>query len=299
MTPALQLAVVAVILSACQGGRDARPGDGGAAPARTDGGAAGARRVDGAPPVAPADAAAPLAPDPIFELGAIPAWQAVIDRAQYLARRGQRGVVYGLVGEAVPQAAVTGAGSGADAEPGLAFRWLVDDTEGAGALAIRASGLGRARPGARVALGGAWALDLTRRWYWKGEAMTELPAVPAPAPSDAPAPPGLVVGKGDPPAGARPVSQGKDDGVITFTVVGLARFPGDGWKIADELGDAPVAILTLPGERPSYGGHDLRQADERWTLRRGGRYWVRVGRFRRRSPDQPAQLAARGAPVQW
>src|SRR5829696_3680908 len=34
----------------------------------------------------------------IADLGAISAWQAVIDRAQYLARRGQHGVVYGTLG---------------------------------------------------------------------------------------------------------------------------------------------------------------------------------------------------------
>ena len=46
----------------------------------------------------------PDVPDPgrvIAELGAIPAWQAVVDRAQLLARRGQHGVVYGRVGPPV------------------------------------------------------------------------------------------------------------------------------------------------------------------------------------------------------
>lgn len=44
------------------------------------------------------------APDPgrvLDALGAIPAWQAVIDRADYLARRKQHGVVYGRLGDVV------------------------------------------------------------------------------------------------------------------------------------------------------------------------------------------------------
>src|SRR5438105_1487942 len=48
----------------------------------------------------------PEEPDPvdvgkaIAELGAIPAWQAVVDRAQYLERRGQHGVVFGTIAPA-------------------------------------------------------------------------------------------------------------------------------------------------------------------------------------------------------
>src|SRR5512142_2990040 len=37
----------------------------------------------------------------IADLGAIPAWQAVVDRANYLARRGQHGVVFGTIGAAI------------------------------------------------------------------------------------------------------------------------------------------------------------------------------------------------------
>src|SRR5687768_13481864 len=45
--------------------------------------------------------AAPLPTDPeraILQLGAVPAWEAVVQRDQYLARRGQHGVVYGRMG---------------------------------------------------------------------------------------------------------------------------------------------------------------------------------------------------------
>jgi hypothetical protein len=65
----------------------------------------------------------------INELGAIPAWQAVVDRAQLLGRRGQHGVVYGRVGPVVmvpappppSSAGVIGAtGSGSAAGTGAA-----------------------------------------------------------------------------------------------------------------------------------------------------------------------------------
>ena len=40
-------------------------------------------------------------------------------------------------------------------------------------------------------------------------------------------------------------------------------------------GSPTVAILTLPGERASYGGQDMRAADERWHLsKRGVRVFV-------------------------
>ena len=40
----------------------------------------------------------------ISELGAIPAWQAVVDRGQYLARRNLHGVVYGTLGAPIQMA---------------------------------------------------------------------------------------------------------------------------------------------------------------------------------------------------
>jgi len=98
----------------------------------------------------------------IIRLGAIPAWQAVIDRTRYLARRDQRGVVYGTIAASEPP-----------------YTWLVDDTEGNGALAIRAAlGMKGAKEGDRVALAGAWKLDDQRRWYWGVDQLTVLPAAP-------------------------------------------------------------------------------------------------------------------------
>ncbi len=71
---------------------------------------------------------------------------------------------------------------------------------------------------------------------------------------------------------------------------------GDGWQVADQLGSPTVAVMNLPGERASYGGHDLRAADERWQLRRGQTYTVRIGKLRKRT-DKPPLVNARTAPV--
>ena len=54
-----------------------------------------------------------------------------------------------------------------------------------------------------------------------------------------------------------------------------------------------------PGERPSYGGHDMRTADEKWKLKRGVDYWVRIGKIRRRDPDKLPTINARTPPVRW
>ena len=55
--------------------------------------------------------------------------------------------------------------------------------------------------------------------------------------------------------------------------------------------------MNLPGERPSYGGQDMRAPDERWQLRRGQTYWVRIGKLRKRGADKPPLVNARTAPV--
>jgi hypothetical protein len=226
------------------------------------------------------------APDPgkrIIELGAIPAWQAVVDRTQYLARRGQHGVVYGTIGSA--------------AEP---YVWLVDDTEGNGALGIKALLNGKAaKEGDRVALGGAWKLDDDRHWFWAVDTLSSLPAA---APSESrdprPAVPGHVIANGELPAGARTISLAKDGDAVYFTVIGAPPVvDGDGWQVADELGNPVAAVMTMPGERPTYGGQDMRAPDERWLLRRGQTYWVRAGRFHKHGPDKPATVTARTAPV--
>src|SRR5438046_3112956 len=98
----VKLAALALLVAACQGH------DSGAqqqAPSRKD--AAVAHSTDDADPTdapPPADEQEP-APDPgklIADLGAIPAWEAVVARGDYLQRRNQHGIVYGVLGDAIP-----------------------------------------------------------------------------------------------------------------------------------------------------------------------------------------------------
>ena len=227
----------------------------------------------------------------IAELGAVPAWQAVVDRTRYLARRGQHGVVFGTMSAAVPAAS--------DAAVASAYVWLVDDTDGNGALAIRVKpGAKPLAPGARVALGGGWALDEARSWYWTVDAVSPLPAAPASELKEPAAAPGHAIASGDLPSGARTISLAKDGDAVYFQLVGQPpAIDGDGWPVADELGNPTYALLNLPGERPSYGAQDLRAPDERWQLRRGQTYWVRIGHVRKRGVDKPALITARTAPI--
>jgi len=289
--------------------------------------------VAGGEPDARAKSDEPEVPDPgrvIAELGAIPAWQAVIDRAQLLGRRGQHGVVYGRVGPAllVPGRAPTPAGAGVP--PGAAptdaggvptdagvalggapggatdaglvkspYVWLVDDTEGNATLGIRIAVGDKAKEGDRIAAGGAWQLDAERRWFWKPDAVQPLPPAP---PSDLKEPPSPLpthaIATGDLPSGARTISVARDHDAVYFQIVGPSPVAdGDGWLVADQLGSPAVALMNLPGERPSYGGQDMRASDERWQLRRGQTYWVRIGKLRKRGADKPALVNARTAPV--
>jgi hypothetical protein len=301
----VKLAIAALVLVACQS-RDNEP----------------------AKPPPPKDARAKLEPpadasdepvrepepvdpgDAIADLGAISAWQAVIDRAQYLERRGQHGVAYGTLGAPImvlgptpPPAADAGAAKPIDA--GLVpsdYVWLVDDTEGNGSLAIRVK-LGKhgdkAKQGDRVALGGAWVLDDNRRWFWQVDAITPLPAAPPSDIKDPPSQPGHDIRDGNLAQGSRTISVAKDGDAVYFMLTGPNQpvMPGEGWPVSDELGDATFALLNLPGERPSFGGQDFRTPDERWQLKRGQTYWVRIGKIRRPAPDKPALINARTAPV--
>jgi hypothetical protein len=256
------------------------------------------------------------------------AWQAVVDRDRYLARRGDKGVVEGRVGPpAVPEVVappaptpptpaptppratptpatptpsppdaglVIDAGPPPDAAP-PPYTWLVDDTESDGCLSIRVR-FPDAPPklGARVAITGAWAVDDDHRWYWKAETVTMLPDHP---PVSDPAPPGHVIAAAPMPPDARAVSRlGDGNGTTVFQMLAPPRQDGDGWVIATELGDPPVARLILPGERPSYGGHDLRTPDERWQLKRATPYWVRIGKVRR-PPTKPGASPVDTLPV--
>jgi hypothetical protein len=256
----------------------------------------------------------PEPPDPgkqLADLDAVSAWEAVVDRAQYLERRGQHGVAYGVVGGAVmvlgpPPVAPSDAGVVRLPDAGMVaseYTWLVDDTEGNGALAIRAQ-LGKlasqVKEGDRVALGGAWALDETRHWYWKVDGLTKLPPGPPSDLKETPSPPGHDIAIVDHfPAGARTISVAKDGDLVYFTVNGRPpAIDGEGWPVSNELGDPVFALLNLPGERPSFGAQDFRTPDERWQLRRGWQYAVRIGKIRKSTdPEKPANINARTAPV--
>jgi len=310
------LALALALVLGCQGrgGEQAVPATGSAPRVASESGGAPAVPADATPApgsevAAPGSDEEPEPPDPgkaIAELGAIPAWQAVIDRAQYLARRGQHGVVYGTVGPAilVPGTPPAPTDAGVRLDAGLVpspYVWLVDDTEGNGALAIRVE-LGAkgasARQGDRVALGGAWALDDSLHWFWKVDAMSPLPPAPPAKDKDPPSPPGHAIENGELRAGAHTISLAKDDELAYFQVVGPPpASEGDGWPVADELGNPVYALLNMPGERASYGAQDMRTADERWQLRRGVTYMVRLGTIHRHGPDKPATIAARTAPV--
>lgn len=201
-----------------------------------------------------------------------------------------------------PAAGGAGAGSGsAVPEANLIatpYVWLIDDTEGNGALGIRIALGDKARPGDRIAAGGAWQLDAERRWYWKPDAIQHLPAAPASEPKDPPPPvPGHSIATGPLPSGARTAGVARDNDAIYFQIAGpVPQSDGDGWQIADQLGSPTALVLNLPGERPSYGGQDMRAPDERWQLRRGQTYWVRIGVLHRRT-GKPATVNARTAPV--
>lgn len=302
-----RLVALLVAACACQGSNPGPP-----APPVVRDAAVAVRELDAA--VAEPDARVkpeePELPDPgraIAELAAIPAWQAVIDRAQLLARRGQHGVVYGRVGPALmmPGPPPVAIDAGVPIDAGLVpspYVWLIDDTEGNGALAIRIA-LGdktaKAAPGERIAAGGAWQLDAELRWFWKADTVQALPPPPPSELKDPqPALPGHAIANGELPSGARTIGVARDGDAAYFQIVGPAPLSeGDGWQIADQLGSPTVAVLNLPGERASYGGQDLRTSDERWQLKRGQTYWVRLGKLRKRGADKPPLVNARTAPV--
>ncbi|CAN5204984.1 hypothetical protein BH11MYX1_BH11MYX1_49040 [soil metagenome] len=234
----------------------------------------------------------------IYDLGALPAWQAGVDRSSFLERRGQHGVVYGTLGEPITLPA-SGSGDAALAAVVTPYAWLIDDTEGNGALAIRVlPGRPEGKPGDRIAFAGAWALDEQHHYFWKASLATPLaPASPSKL-KDPAAVPGHAIVNGELPSGARPIGLAKENDAAYFTVVGSAPLAeGDGWLVADELGSTPYALLNMPGERASFGAQDLRTADERWSLRRGQTYWVRLGPIHKHGADKPATITARTPPV--
>ena len=71
---------------------------------------------------------------------------------------------------------------------------------------------------------------------------------------------------------------------------------------AAEAAAAPAAVpeprvQVLPGERASYGAQDMRTADERWHLKRGVTYMVRIAVVHHHGPDKPSTMRARTAPI--
>ncbi|MFN0246085.1 MAG: hypothetical protein ACKV2T_04205 [Kofleriaceae bacterium] len=312
----LRFALVVSLLVACQGQSRSGAGSGSgsdAIPSDTTSGS------DDAADVIPDDADIalptvldalnkpdePEPPDPgkvIADLGAISAWQAVIDRAQYLGRRNQRGVVFGRVGPPILEPGPPVADAGPPPMVATPYHWLVDDTEGNGTLGVRVKLEDKAKEGDRIAIGGAWELDDQKRWYWRVDAIDPVPPPPPTGISDPPAAvPSHAIVNGNLPAGARTISVARDNDAVYFQIVGPPPvIEGDGWLVANELGDTPFALLALPGERPSYGGQDMRAPDERWVLRRGQTYWVRIGKIRKRgtpADPKPALINARTAPV--
>ncbi len=250
---------------------------------------------DAAPPapvVAPADAApADAAEDDgdetaaldvgdseaaaLRQAGAVPVWRGVVDRTRYLARRGQRGALYGRL--------VTVNG----------VRWLVDETEGAGALGARVD-LGGATDltdGDRLVAWGAWTIGAEHHWVWAADEIARLPArAPPPADGYAATRPGHVLVSTDHLAQPAVVVESvpRSGGGIVFEVVSGPHQRGDGWTIAGRSHWPAAAVLELPGDEESYGGQDLRADDERWHLLRKVRYVLRVARWR--PPRHPGDL---------
>jgi hypothetical protein len=315
-----------LVLVACQGDKESTTGSAGSAapPGRDPGGSFGNPLEDDAGPAAIADDAGAKPDDPepadpgkiIDELGAISAWEAVIDRAQLLARRSQHGVTYGRIGPAIlvlgPTPEPTDAGVKVDAGMvATPYVWLVDDTEGNGTLGIRielGAHASKVKEGDRVAVGGAWHLDAERRWYWKVDSVTPVPPGPASDIKDPPAPvPSHEIVQANPIPGGRMITFARDNDAVYFQLAGPPPVrEGDGWLVADELGDFAFARLILPGERESYGGQDMRTPDERWQLKRAQTYMVRIGVIRKHgdpalkpgnSGYQPATIRARTAPI--
>jgi len=289
-------ALLLLALIACQGKDDARQRQ---APTKSDA-AVVEVPVDASELDPDALAAAePEPPDPgkqLDDLGAVPAWQAVIDRSRYLARRNQKGVVYGTLRDVVT-ATVPDAGV-----QQTAYTWLSDDTEGNGALSIKVSLGARAKDvkaGDRVALAGSWVLDDDRTYFWNVEELTKLPPAPPPTSKDPPSAPGHDIQEAPLPPGSRTVSVARDNDIIYFMVVGRPpAIDGEGWPVGDANGTPISAYLNLPGERPSFGAQDFRTPDERWKLKRSTVYWVRIGKVRRpNGPDKPAYINAVSAPV--
>ncbi|MCP4246800.1 MAG: hypothetical protein GY778_07100, partial [bacterium] len=178
----------------------------------------------------------------LADLGAIPVWDVVVDRGDYMARRNKRGILYGRLGES------TGP-----------YRWFVDETEGSGALGIRleAKGIGTLARATRLVAWGAWQVDDKLQWVWKAERVLKL------APREVALPPGVesvpghqIVEISERPRGARRlagVAESTEERDVVFEVTRIPKDPTDGWPVSNRTKWKSVARLHLPGERATYG----------------------------------------------
>ncbi|MCG8418173.1 MAG: hypothetical protein MJE77_09555 [Proteobacteria bacterium] len=238
----------------------------------------------------------------LHALGAVPAWQAVVERGRYLSRRGRQGIIYGRLGGVVQPARPTIRDRGHHRESLPAdYHWFIDETEGQGALAIRVAADGDISPGQRLVMWGAWHVDRERAWYWRAGRIEVLDSAEPTdldhGPGDGPPGSHVIATINRPPRGARPVSEiERGPGDILFEVTRIATDPTSGWDISDPGTRRPVARLVLPGDRATYGAQDLRSPGEYWRLTRRVQYVVRIRRFKAPKPGTLAQMTALGPP---
>ncbi len=201
-------------------------------------------------------------------LGAIPVWAGVVDRGDYLARRGKRGILFGRLGDPVGK-----------------YRWFIDEEEGAGALGVRlaATNMAALERGERLVVWGAWHVDEERHWYWKAERLEKLEPRQLDLPEGVESMPGhQIVEIPKRPRGSirvADIEEAREERDIVFEVCKTPKDPSDGWTISNRTKWKAVARLHLPGERATYGAQDLRSPGEHWRLERNTRYTVRVKPF--------------------
>lgn len=214
----------------------------------------------------------------LAELEALPAWSAVLERYRLLDRRGQEGVVYGLLAEVDDELR------------------LVDETRGQGALSIPVALPLEVSPPLRLVLWGAWQVTEDRHWRWQARRMRRL-AESGQTPAYQP---GLLAREAEPPENLVPASAAsRRGGAISFSVLERGSRAGDGWLIADEVRGRPVARLLLPGEEPTYGGQSSVTEAERWVLPRNLRFWIEIGRFRPAQEGRLPTYDARSPPFHY
>jgi len=215
--------------------------------------------VPPAGPPPPFDLAGRSEGDALRELGATAPWQAVVERDRYLGRRGQEGLIFGTV--------IAG---DADAPT------LVDESEGQGLLAVELDVPETVilTTGERLLAWGSW-WPRDGRWRWRASRVARLPGRgevddrPRGLEPDPPV---------ERPADAKVASAASSGDTVAFVVRDIPLDAKDGWAVSDPDSEIIVARVVLPGERGSYGGQDLRAANESWHLRRGQLY---VGTARR------------------